>query len=219
MELVAGLPQTDERILTTELEALGDNDMTWITKSTAAPDSTTILRGLSSRKRVLLGSEIYNRLLETLYDEAAALDERRFDDWTGMLAEDLVYQAPIRLTRTGTNRDRDVMRTMFHFDDDFASILTRTGRLQKSAWAEDPPSRCRRFITNVRVGECEAAGEYEVVSYLYLVRSRGDSPDTEHMSAERRDVWRDVGGIYKLSHREIIVDQSVLAMSNFAVFL
>ncbi len=193
--------------------------MTWVTKSTAAPDSTTILRGLSSRKRVLLGSEVYNRLLETLYDEAAVLDERRFDDWIAMLAQDLVYQAPIRLTRTGPNRDRDVMRTMFHFDDDHTSILMRAGRLQKSAWAEDPPSRCRRFITNVRIGECEAAGEYEIVSYLYLERSRGDNPETEHMTAERRDVWRDVDGAYKLARREIIVDQSVLNMSNFAVFL
>lgn len=193
--------------------------MTWITKSTAAPDSTTILRGLVSRKRVPLGSGIYNRLLESLYDEAAALDERRFDDWVAMLAKDLVYQAPIRMTRTGVNRDRDVMRTMFHFDEDYSSILMRTGRLQKSAWAEDPPSRCRRFITNVRVGECETAGEYEVVSYLYLERSRGDNPHNEQLTAERRDVWRAVDGTYVLVQREIIVDQSVLGMSNLAVFL
>jgi 3-phenylpropionate/cinnamic acid dioxygenase small subunit len=189
------------------------------TLSTAAPDHTTILRGLSSKVRVSVGSPVYNRLLETLYDEAAALDERRFDDWTAMLAKDLIYQAPIRLTRTGPNRDRDVMRTMFHFDDDYGSIMLRTGRLQKSAWAEDPPSRCRRFVTNVRIGECEAAGEYEVVSYLFLERSRGDNPDNEHMTAERRDMWREVDGAYKLVQREIIVDQSVLGMANFAVFL
>ena len=193
--------------------------MTWETKSTASPDSTTILRGLVSRKRVPLGSEVYNRLLETLYDEAAALDERRFDDWVAMIAEDIVYQAPIRLTRTGKHRDRDVMRTMFHFDEDYNSLMLRTGRLQKSAWAEDPPSRCRRFVTNVRVGECDSAGEYEVVSYLYLERSRGDNPENETATAERRDIWREVEGEYKLARREIIVDQSVLGMSNFAVFL
>jgi 3-phenylpropionate/cinnamic acid dioxygenase small subunit len=193
--------------------------MTWKTQSTASPDSTTILRGLTSRKRVALGSPIYNAILETLYDEAAALDERRFDDWTAMLATDLIYTAPIRLTRTGPTRDRDVMRTMFHFDDDYNSILMRTGRLQKSAWAEDPPSRCRRFVTNVRIGECDIAGEYEVVSYLFLERSRGDNPENERMTAERRDVWRDVDGAYKLATREIIVDQSVLGMANFAVFL
>jgi len=193
--------------------------MTWETKSTAAPDSTTIIRGLVSRKRVPLGSVIYNKLLETLYDEAAALDERRFDDWAAMLTEDLVYQAPIRITRTGPNKDRDVMRTMFHFDDDYNSIQMRLGRLQKSAWAEDPPSRCRRFVTNVRIGECETAGEYEVVSYIYLERSRGDNPENESLTAERRDVWREVDGAYKLASREIIVDQSVLGMSNLAVFV
>ena len=193
--------------------------MTWVTKSTASPDSTTILRGLVSRKRVPLGSEIYNRLLETLYDEAAMLDERRFDDWAAMLAQDIIYIAPIRITRTGKNRDLDVMRTMFHFDEDYGSLQMRLGRLQKSAWAEDPPSRCRRFVTNVRVAECDTAGEYEVVSYLYLERSRGDNPENEQLTAERRDVWRDVDGEYKLARREIIVDQSVLGMSNLAVFL
>jgi 3-phenylpropionate/cinnamic acid dioxygenase small subunit len=193
--------------------------MTWKTKSTAAPDATTILRGLVSKKRVPLGSAIYNRILETLYDEAAALDERRIDDWIAMIAPDIIYQAPIRLTRTGPNRDRDVMRTMFHFDENYESLLMRSGRLQKSAWAEDPPSRCRRFITNVRVGECDTAGEYEVLSYLYLERSRGDNPENETATAERRDIWREVNGEYKLARREIIVDQSVLGMSNFAVFL
>lgn len=193
--------------------------MTWKTKSTAAPDSTTILRGLVSKKRVPLGSEVYNRILETLYDEAAVLDERRIDDWIAMIAPDIIYQAPIRLTRTGPNRDRDVMRTMFHFDENYDSLLMRSGRLQKSAWAEDPPSRCRRFVTNVRVAERDTPGEYEVVSYFFLERSRGDSPDNENITAERRDVWREVEGEYKLAQREIIVDQSVLGMSNFAVFL
>ena len=193
--------------------------MTWITQSTAAPDSSTILRGLTSTVRVRVGTPVYNALLETLYDEAAALDERRFDDWGAMLASDLIYQAPIRLTRTGVNRDRDVMRTMFHFDDDHASIMARMGRLSKSAWAEDPPSRCRRFVTNVRIAELEAAGEYEVVSYLLIERNRGDNPENERMTAERRDVWREVEGAYVLARREIIVDQAVLAMSNFAVFL
>lgn len=193
--------------------------MTWVTKSTAAPDSTTIMRGLSSRRRVPLGSETYNLLLETLYDEAAALDERRFDDWVAMLSREIIYQAPIRLTRTGPNKDRDVMRTMFHFDEDYNSILMRTGRLAKSAWAEDPPSRCRRFVTNVRVGEWDAPGEYEVVSYLFLERSRGDNPENEQLTAERRDIWRKVDSDFKLVRREIIVDQSVLGMSNLAVFL
>src|ERR1700712_5805827 len=107
-----------------------------IDRSTAAADKSAIMRGLVSKNRVPLGSEIYNRILETLYDEAAALDERRFDDWVAMLATDLIYTAPIRLTRTGPNRDRDVVRTMKHFDDNYNSILLRTGRPPQRAPAE-----------------------------------------------------------------------------------
>jgi len=187
--------------------------------ATAAVDKASVMRGLESKNRVPLGSEIYNRLLETLYDEAAALDERRFDDWVAMLAEDLLYTAPVRLTRNGPNKDRDVMRTMMHFDDNYQSILMRTGRLQKSAWAEDPPSRTRRFVTNVRVAEWENADEYEVSSYFYVERSRFDVAHNETISGERRDIWRLVDGAYKLSRREIILDQSTLGMANLAIFL
>jgi 3-phenylpropionate/cinnamic acid dioxygenase small subunit len=188
-------------------------------RATAALDTSTIIRGLASKRRIPLGSEIYNRLLENLYLEAAALDQRRFDDWTLMLAKDLIYTAPLRLTRTGPNRDRDVVRTMFHFNDTYDSLAMRMGRLSKSAWAEDPPSRTRRFVTNMLAGETENPDEYEVVSYLYLTRSRGDNPHVETMTAERRDMWRFADGEFTLFRREIIVDEAVLSMANFAVFL
>ena len=86
-------------------------------RATAAPDKSGVMRGLSSKIRVPVGSDVYNRLVETLYDEAASLDERRFDDWVAMLTQDLIYTAPLRLTRTGPNRDRDVVRTTSHFAD------------------------------------------------------------------------------------------------------
>jgi len=216
MGMVDSLLRPDGRSLS---DANGKDHTMKVNYATAAIDKTSVMRGLVSTQRVPLGSEIYNRLLETLYDEAAALDERRFDDWVAYLEQDLVYTAPLRLTRNGPNKDRDVVRTMKHFDENYSSILMRTGRLSKSAWAEDPPSRTRRFVTNVRIAQCETAGEYEVVSYLYVERSRFDNPDNESITAERRDIWRLVDGAYKLAVREIIVDQSTLGMSNFAIFL
>ena len=48
---------------------------------------------------------------------------------------------------------------------------------------------------------------------------RGDSPHNEQITAERRDVWRETDDGFLLAKREIIVDQSVLGMSNLAVFL
>src|SRR3546814_2025450 len=72
--------------------------------STAAVDKSGVLRGLVSTARVPLGSEVYNRLLETLYDEAAALDERRFDDWVAMLHEELeIGRAHVRTPVTNAH--------------------------------------------------------------------------------------------------------------------
>src|SRR3546814_16065750 len=76
-------------------------------------------------------------------------------------------------TRAGRDRHKSIDRTMFHFEDDYHSMMGRIGRLgTKSAWAEDPPSRTRRFVTNIRVAPAAKEGEYEVTSYILLARSR-----------------------------------------------
>jgi 3-phenylpropionate/cinnamic acid dioxygenase small subunit len=173
------------------------------------------------RARISAGTAIYNEILDFLYDEAALLDTQRFEDWTNLLAEDLSYTAPIRQTRAGADRYKNVVRTMRHFDDDYASIMGRVGRLgTKSAWAEDPPSRTRRLVTNVRVWETANPNEFEVVNYLLLSRSRYEESELQVLTAERHDrLRRDKPGSYRLVRREIIVDQSVLGMQNLAVFL
>src|SRR3546814_6519042 len=83
----------------------------------------------------------------------------RISDWSSdvcssdlLLAPDLSYRVPLRVTRSTADQARSVDRVMMHFDDDHASIMGRIGRLgTRSAWAEDPPSRTRRLVTNVRV--------------------------------------------------------------------
>jgi len=172
-------------------------------------------------KRIPTGSALYNEVLEFLYDEAGMLDQQKFDDWAKLLAEDLSYTAPLRITRQGPDRLNTVVRTTLHFDDDYGSIMARLQRLEtKSAWAEDPPSRTRRFVTNVRIWESAKPNEFEVESYLLLSRSRYEQSQLQMLSCVRHDLVRRSGaGAFKLARREIIVDQSVLGMANLAVFL
>ncbi|MDB6060606.1 MAG: aromatic-ring-hydroxylating dioxygenase subunit beta [Verrucomicrobiaceae bacterium] len=176
--------------------------------------------GISTAARISLGTAVYNELLEFLHDEAALLDHQRFEDWTELLAEDLAYTAPLRQTRAGPGRYSNIIQAIGHFDDDYLSIMSRVGRLgTKSAWAEDPPSRTRRLVTNVRIWATANPDEYEVVSYLLLSRSRYEESDLQILTAERRDLIRRVKPGFKIARREIIVDQSVLGMQNLAVFL
>lgn len=171
-------------------------------------------------RRVPIGAPVYNEILQFLYDEAAVLDQNRFQDWLAMLAKDLVYTAPLRVTRNLPDKRSDVERTVQHFDDDYGSIYARILRLgTKSAWAEDPRSRTRRLVANLQVHETAEPDEFAAVSYLLMTRSRFEDMDFRFMSCERRDIIRRVDGGYNLVRREILLDQSVLGMPNLAIFL
>jgi 3-phenylpropionate/cinnamic acid dioxygenase small subunit len=170
--------------------------------------------------RVPVGSPVYNEILEFLYDEAALLDENRFQDWLGVLAKDLVYTAPLRVTRNLNDQISDVVRTVQHFDEDYGSIYMRVLRLgTKSAWAEDPRSRTRRFVTNLIVEKTDKPDEFVAVTNILLTRSRFEQTHLFQISGRRRDVVRRVEGGFNLVRREILLDQSVLGMPNLAVFL
>ena len=181
--------------------------------SEAAPAPTT--------ERVPVGSALYSRILEFLYEEAALLDQIRLKEWGALLAPDLVYTAPLRQTRPMDQQNSSLVRTVQHFHDDWRSVMGRIMRLTgtKSAWAEDPPSRTRRLITNVLVAKTSKPDGYSVTSYLLMTRSRFNSPEYDLISAERRDLLRKDGESFKLARREIILDQAVIGTPNLAIFL
>ena len=166
------------------------------------------------------GSSIHDQVMHFLIREARLLDHRDLSAWGEMLAEDLTYFAPVRITQRVQNFS-DEFGATGHYDDDYGSIMARIGRLvsTSSAWSEDPASRVRRFVSNVSVWETKKADEYEVSSYLLLTRNRADQREYKQLSAERNDLLRWSDGKFKLARREILVDQVVLGMPNFAIFL
>jgi 3-phenylpropionate/cinnamic acid dioxygenase small subunit len=176
---------------------------------------------VATSDRIAVGSALYNRVVEFMYEEAALLDQIRLQEWAARLASDLIYTAPLRETRSMDQQNSTVVRTVQHFHDDWRSIMGRVMRLTgtKSAWAEDPPSRTRRLVTNVMVAKTAKPDEFAVTSYLLVTRSRFNSPEYDLISAERRDLLRQDGDSFKLARREIIVDQAVIGTPNFAIFL
>lgn len=147
--------------------------------------------------------------------EAELLDECRFAEWLELLATDVRYCMPVRPT---VSKGPDIS-SIDHFNEDRYGLGKRVERLSGDhAWTEDPPSRTRRFVTNVRARSL-VDGEYNVRSYVLLFRSRLDVRPPEFVSAERMDVWRrDPTGL-KLASRDIRIDESVLRTQNLAVFL
>ena len=161
----------------------------------------------------------YSEVQAFLFEEAAVLDARSHDRWLDLLTEDVAYRMPVRVTLAHDIRG-SVLDDMDHFDEDRYSLEKRVARFDtEHAWTEDPPSRTRRFVSNIRVFAGEPDDALWVVSYLLLFRSRGDIAPPDLVSCERHDVLRRVHGTLRLARREVLVDESVLRTQNLAVFL
>lgn len=154
-----------------------------------------------------------------LVEEAHLLDTGRFDDWLALVTDDIEYLMPVRVTSANDTLEADV-RTMDHFSEDRYSLRLRVERFaSKSAWAEDPRSRQRHHVTNVRTFVGSGPDEMRVESGLLLFRSRGDQQDSDLLSAGRDDNLRRVDGVWRLARRVVEVDEAVLRTQNLAVFL
>ncbi|MEW6477064.1 MAG: 3-phenylpropionate/cinnamic acid dioxygenase subunit beta [Actinomycetota bacterium] len=163
---------------------------------------------------------LHQAAAEFLTTEAHVLDRRDFQRWLSMLTPDVNYRVPVRVTAVASTK-RDDLLDMDHFYENYHTLRVRVRRLEtEHAWAEDPPSRTRRFVTNLRVFEASRAGELMVESYLLLYRSRGDLLSSALLSGARLDLLRREGDeCYRLARRLVILDDAVVGMQNLAVFL
>lgn len=84
---------------------------------------------------------------EFLVYEAALLDEWRLEEWLELMAPDARYLVPPLDMPEADHHD-----TLFLIADDRRTLASRVRQLLSgTTWAENPRSRTRRLITNVRL--------------------------------------------------------------------
>jgi 3-phenylpropionate/cinnamic acid dioxygenase small subunit len=156
-----------------------------------------------------------------LYAEAALLDARRYRDWLALVADDIHYWMPIRRTVTAADLDLEFTRPgeMAYFDDDRAMLEVRVRKLEAgSAWSEDPPSRSRHFVSNVRILGVEG-DEITLEAAFHLYRSRLNSEE-DNWYGRRLDVLRraESGSAagFRLARRHLFLDQTVILSANMS---
>jgi 3-phenylpropionate/cinnamic acid dioxygenase small subunit len=154
-----------------------------------------------------------------LVEEAWLLDAQAYDEWLALLCEDIHYLMPVRVT-TALAAGFDTAPGMAHFDEDKYSLSRRVARFAtEHAWTEDPPSRLRHHLSNVRTFATEDDDHLITESATLLYRSRGDVQAGAIISAGREDLLRRAESGFRLARRTIIVDDSVIRMQNLAIFL
>jgi ethylbenzene dioxygenase beta subunit len=161
-------------------------------------------------------------VVEFLIKEAEVLDNHKYFEWLEMLADDIEYVMPVRITREKTEEElkKELSDSQYHFIGGKDILEMKAKRLvSEYAWSENPPSRTRHLITNIRVEKGEKDNEVKVKSYVLFIRSRRDEAESEILSYERHDVLRKVNGKWKLAKRFMISDFTVIPLRNLDNFL
>jgi 3-phenylpropionate/cinnamic acid dioxygenase small subunit len=165
-----------------------------------------------------------------LYQEARMLDTRRFHEWLTLFTEDVHYWMTARLNRyPRTSKaiaildpdrysDDDITEELGLFDEDIKTLTARVARLDTGmAWAEDPPSRTRHFVSNIEIVREEDDSHVTVCCNFIVYRSRGETEQDFYVGA-REDKLRRVDGTRKIARRRMILDQNVLSAKNLSIF-
>jgi ethylbenzene dioxygenase subunit beta len=151
------------------------------------------------------------------FREARLLDERRFDEWLQMFADDCLYWVPVSEANVALEP------SLIH--DDHARLEERVFRLQDTrAYAQRPPSRTQHNISNVEVGEPDPLGMVEVRCNLLLVELReGDSSQSglgnQRLIAARCQYVFTGGPDWRIRMKKLLLIDRDLAHHNLSFIL
>lgn len=171
--------------------------------------------------KLLLAHEI----AEFLYREAELLDERRYQDWLALLADDVRYWMPMRRNVKYGEDEREFTRNTTDinwFDEGRETLARRVKQIETGIhWAEEPVSRISHLVSNIQVLEAtpSAADAREVlVKCRFLIYRNRVETETDILVGKREDLLRRAGDEWQIARRKIILDQNVLLSKNLTFF-
>ena len=160
-------------------------------------------------ERLILKDEVE----QFFYHEAALLDERRYEEWINLMADDIHYFMPIRKNvKFGEweHENSDPASEISWFDEGKDVLEGRVRQLMTGVhWAEEPVSRIRHIISNVRVLGVDG-DEITTSDNFFVWHNR--LLEEVNLFVGRRDqvLRRDPETGFKVVKRTILLDQNVL---------
>jgi 3-phenylpropionate/cinnamic acid dioxygenase small subunit len=160
-----------------------------------------------------------------LYHEAELLDERRYEEWLELLADDVRYWMPMRRNVKFGELDREFTRAgqdINWFDEGKDTLTRRVQQILTGVhWAEEPLSRICHMVSNVQLLHLRPSvvepAEVAVKCRFLIYRNRVDT-ETDILVGKREDVLRRTNEQWKIRQRKIVLDQNVLLAKNLTFF-
>jgi len=124
-----------------------------------------------------------------IYREAALLDERRYEEWLSLLAEDSYYWIPAGRADTDPNKELSIT---YDTRNELAQRVARL--LHPAAHCQVPASRTAHLITNIRIEELNEE-QLRVYSNFAVFEARSGNQRVfgghcEHKLHRESDTWR-----------------------------
>jgi len=171
--------------------------------------------------------DIHFDVEQLYYLEAELLDERRYAEWLELLADDLDYWMPTRTNRLRRQQALEVAARgeAAYYDETKESLAWRIRRFSlPTAWSENPPSRTRHLVSNVRVSHADptllagfSTDDLVVKSNFLVYRNRLEREENI-FAGQRSDVLRRTEAGLLVARREIFLDANVLQAKNLPTF-
>jgi 3-phenylpropionate/cinnamic acid dioxygenase small subunit len=180
---------------------------------------------MTDRNEAMAYVLLKQELEEFLYREAELLDERRYEAWLELLADDVRYWMPMRrnvrfgeLEREFTREGQDIN----WFDEGKETLTRRVQQILTGVhWAEEPLSRICHMVSNVQLLRVSPSAldpaEVAVKCRFLIYRNRVET-ETDILVGKREDVLRRVNGQWNIAQRKVILDQNVLLAKNLTFF-
>lgn len=169
-----------------------------------------------------VSAEVQTRIEQFLYYEAELLDERKFRDWLQLFTEDTHYWMPLRTNRVPRERHRQIssLHELATFDETKADLDQRIRKLETGqAWAEEPPSRTRHVVSNVRVRP-SGNGLYDVRCNVLVYQARSER-DEHWFVCERHDILEETAGAaggLAIKRRKVVLDHTTINAPSVSIF-
>ncbi len=145
-------------------------------------------------------------LEQFVYQENNLLDDRRFEEWLGLLADDIVYWVPNAM-EDGAPGEIGVI-----VYENLTGLKARVARtLHQLNPAQKPPPRTRHFVTNIVVSG-DGNGAAHLSSNLLLYVSRDQQLFQYPGKSEYR--LRKIGGGWRISQKKIHLISNNLPLSQ-----
>ncbi|AZG11350.1 3-phenylpropionate/cinnamic acid dioxygenase subunit beta [Pigmentiphaga sp. H8] len=159
---------------------------------------------------------------EFLYKEAELLSDRKYEEWLDTLAEDITYRMFVLRNLSGKAQPSEYLEgplDISWFDEGKETITKRVQQIRTHQhWAEEPPSRTTRYLTNLRILETDSGAEPALVRTRcnFMVNRNRNEADDHCLYGHRIDLLARHQGTWRIRERKIYINQSTILMGNLS---